>query len=80
MTRPDPAFPAPIRLGGATRWPLSGVLRYEAACRGETAPEISALDERYLTAKMVAARLATSERTVWRWGHEAEREREAGAA
>lgn len=79
MPRPDPMFPAPVRLRGVTRWPLSGVLAYEAACRGEPAPELPPADERYLTARMVAERLATSERTVWRWGHESE-VREVSAA
>ena len=62
-----PPYPTPIHFGpGCTRWPLSTVLAYEAACAGVVAPELSPDQERYLTASQLASRHGVGEATVWR--------------
>ncbi len=62
-------FPSPIKLSaGSTRWRLSSLEAYEAACAGRSEPKPrNAVDERYLTVKQVAVRYGASVPTVWRW-------------
>lgn len=62
-------FPSPIKLSaGSTRWPLSALEAYEAACKGQSAPHPrNTAEERYLSVKQVAARYGASVPTVWRW-------------
>lgn len=60
-------YPLPVRIGpNCTRWALSSVLAYEAACAGESAPELSPEKEKYLTARQLAYRHGVCEATVWR--------------
>lgn len=68
-------FPQPIRLGPRVpRWRLSDLEAFEAACRGQPAPEPrDGTRERYLTAEQVAERFAASINSVWRWAAEARR-------
>lgn len=63
------SFPTPVRLSaGATRWRLSDLEAYEAACAGEAIPERrNAENERFLSARQVAHRYGASVPTVWRW-------------
>jgi len=61
-------FPAPVKIGPATRWRLSDLEAFDARAAGEIAPEPRApQDERYLSVKRVAERYDTSVSTVWRW-------------
>lgn len=65
-------FPTPIHLGPcATRWRLSDLERFEAACSSRSVASLrDALEERYLTVKEVSARYGASVSTVWRWVRE----------
>lgn len=61
-------FPNPQRLGvNCTRWALSDLLRYEAARDGKQPPTLDPGQERYLSARQVAARYNASVTSVWRW-------------
>jgi predicted DNA-binding transcriptional regulator AlpA len=61
------SFPTPIRVSpGCTRWPLSRLLEYEAACGAVAVPELMPSQERYLSVRQVAERLGISVASVWR--------------
>lgn len=81
MKRPNRniPFPQPHKLApGASRWALSDLLAYEAACRGEDSPPQLTEGERFLKSHEVARRYDVGSATVWRWAVEA-RERTAAA-
>lgn len=70
-------FPQPVRIAnGTTRWPLSGILQFEAERAGAQAPRLDPKEERYLSARNVAARLSVGVSTVWRWTAQSAEHRE----
>jgi predicted DNA-binding transcriptional regulator AlpA len=69
-----PAYPIGRRIGpGCTRWRLSDILAYEAACAGESAPSLPPDQERYLSARQLALRHGVGVATVWRRSAAAQR-------
>ena len=61
------SFPTPIRVSpGCTRWSLSRLLEYEAACGAEAVAKLPPSQERYLSVRQVAERLGISVASVWR--------------
>lgn len=65
------SFPKPRTLGvNCTRWALSDLLEYEARRDGKEPSMLAPEQERYLSARQVAARYDASVTSVWRWARE----------